>query len=234
VDEQGTSGPQLDAMLDRVVGKFDSTRRLWPVSARLSLWLALELAILTFVGLTAPRPDLETQLGNLRYALELSTLLSMGTLAAVLALRSAIPGREATRNELLMISTLAMVAVALVWGESQPPVRLDQFMQKGIKCVGCETLLAALPWFVLFWAVRRGTPLVAGTAGGLVGLAAFSFAFAATRLGCPIDSPLHLLTWHVLPIAVGTCVSALVGIAWLQSRAWTGPRRHIFPDDLLD
>ena len=25
-----------------------------------------------------------------------------------------------------------------------------------------------------------------------------SFAFAATRLGCPIDTPLHLVTWHVL------------------------------------
>jgi hypothetical protein len=31
-----------------------------------------------------------------------------------------------------------------------------------------------------------------------------SFAFTATRLGCPIDTPLHLLTWHVLPVAIGT------------------------------
>jgi hypothetical protein len=53
-----------------------------------------------------------------------------------------------------------------------------------------------------------------------------SFAFAATRLGCPIDTPLHLLTWHVLPVAIGTFSRPLLGAAWLQKNK-TGPHMKI-------
>ena len=54
------------------------------------------------------------------------------------------------------------------------------------------------------------------TEGALIGAAAFSFAFAASRLGCPIDNRLHILVWHVLPVFVATLLSIRAGAAWLQ------------------
>jgi hypothetical protein len=51
-----------------------------------------------------------------------------------------------------------------------------------MRCVCCTYLLAALPWVVLYWVVRRGVPLAVGTSGGLIGSVALSFAFIVTRL----------------------------------------------------
>ena len=56
------------------------------------------------------------------------------------------------------------------------------------------------------------------TSGGLIGAAALLFAFIVTRLGCPIDERLHILTWHVLPMVGGTVLSVLVGVALLPRR----------------
>jgi hypothetical protein len=58
----------------------------------------------------------------------------------------------------------------------------------------------------LFWAVRSEPPALTNLAGGLIGAGAFSFAFVATRQGCADDS-LHILTWHVIPVAAGTALS---------------------------
>jgi hypothetical protein len=76
-------------------------------------------------------------------------------------------------------------------------VRMGSFLFAGIRCVGCTAVLAAIPWRALFWALRRGKLLLTDKAGALIGAAAFSFAFAATRLGRPIDDSLHLLLFLV-------------------------------------
>ena len=110
------------------------------------------------------------------------------------------------------IAAAALISVLLVSREpAASEVRLGSFMLAGIRCVGCTALLAAIPWCALFWAVRRGMPLPTDKAGALIGAAAFSFAFAATRLGCPIDDSVHLLAWHVLPVAAGTALSIAAG-----------------------
>src|SRR5205823_10739027 len=106
-------------------------------------------------------------------------------------------------------------------GETQ----LVIFLAAGLNCFACTVLLGAIPWCVLFWAVRKGMPLPTIKAGALVGVAAFSFAFAATRLGCAIDDSMHLLAWHVFPIAVGTAVSAVGGMAWLRRTRALGNAR---------
>lgn len=211
---------EYDALVERLIENFQPARQIWPVNVRLFFWLTLDLAILVLVALVAPRVDLSVQLLNPQYLLQLAAFVLIGSAAAWLALRTAIPGREATRAELILIWLAAMILVVPVLFEpAGMDVTLGRFIQAGAKCLVCTVLVAALPWFALFWTVRRGAPLMLKTAGGLIGVAAFCFSFAATRLGCPIDNSLHVLVWHMLPVALGAVLSLLAGAAWLRQRS---------------
>jgi hypothetical protein len=42
------------------------------------------------------------------------------------------------------------------------------------------------------------------------------------RLECPIDEPLHILTWHLLPALALIALSTLAGGTWLRV-PHTGP-----------
>jgi hypothetical protein len=215
---------QYDEVVNRLIGNFEPARRIWPISIRLALWLALELTILALVAFGAPRTDLVAALGDPGYLLQVGLFVAVGTVAAALALRTAIPGLEATPTQLSPVFLAATVAVLLAASApADTHISLGHFVDLGMKCLVCTGLLAALPWLALFWAVKRGAPLATQSAGALVGAAAFSFACAATRLGCPIDDSLHLLVWHIFPAAAGVGLSVLAGIAWLGRKTQRRP-----------
>jgi hypothetical protein len=210
-------GVRYDVLVDRVIENFAPARRIWPVGARLALWLALECGILLLIAFGVPRPDLLMALHTPWYLLQSGLFIFAGAVAAALALRTAIPGREATRNELIAVAVAAMTAVlAAALMPAQTGISVNAFFHLGVRCLECTWVFAALPWFALFWAVKRGAPFLTRMEGVLIGTAAFSFAFAATRLGCSIDDSLHLLVWHIMPAAAGTGLSMLAGIAWLK------------------
>jgi hypothetical protein len=54
--------------------------------------------------------------------------------------------------------------------------------------------------------------------GLLVGGGALLFSFAVMRIACPIDEPLHLLTWHLLPVLIVIVLSTVVGSFSLRFR----------------
>ena len=53
-------------LVDSLLANFQPVRRLWPVSARLALWLILEGGIGAVAVLLAPRPDLLMKIQSLR------------------------------------------------------------------------------------------------------------------------------------------------------------------------
>jgi hypothetical protein len=207
---------EFEALVDRAIPKFEPAKRIWPTSVRLALWLGLEAVVLGLVALSDPRPDLLSQLGDFPYIAPLVVFTVAGTVAAALALRAAVPGREPMRSELFLLSLLIPIAVAAVFLAPTVPEPFWQFIRAGTWCLGCTLALGAVPWMVLLWAVNRGAPFMFGTEGALIGTAAFSFAFVASRLGCPIDDQWHILVWHVLPVFAATWISIGVGAAWLR------------------
>jgi hypothetical protein len=194
-------------------------RPLWPVRVRLGLWLLLESIVLLWVA-THTDNDFMRKLGHLDYALELAFFAAAATLAAMMALRVAIPGRSAGPREVALAIVLVLIGTALVMvGEpARTGYPLGEFLHVGIGCAVRTCVLAALPWLALWWAVKRGAPMRGAAAGALTGAAALLFAFALMRIGCPIDEPLHLVTWHLLPVLALTALSALAGAAWLRFR----------------
>jgi hypothetical protein len=208
---------EFDVLADRSIGKFEPALKIWPTGVRLTLWLVLEAVVLVLVALLDPRPNLAAQLSNLHYLAPILIFMLAGTVAAALALRAAIPGREPAFGELLL--TLLAVALAIAAIFSAPAASITpgwQFIRAGTWCLGCTLALGATPWLVLFWIVGRGAPFMRKTEGALIGAAAFSFAFAASRLGCPVDDRTHVLVWHVLPVLAATALSISAGAAWLR------------------
>jgi hypothetical protein len=78
-----------------------------------------------------------------------------------------------------------------------------------------------LPWLVLWWLVKRGASMDGRFSGLFVGAGALLFSLAAMRIACPIDEPLHLHSWHLLPLLVVITLSTLAGAAWLRFRPRT-------------
>jgi hypothetical protein len=199
-------------VLNRLIGDFQPARRILPVNIRLGLWLVLEFSMFAMVALAVPRPDLGSALLNPHYVLPLGIFAIVGAAGGSLALRSSVPGLEASGSQIGSVSIAALVALAVaVAVPANTEITLRSFIGAGIKCLACTWIFALLPWIVLFWTVKRAAPLRGYLAGGLVGVAAFSFAFTATRLGCPIDDSLHVLMWHILPGIVGVALSAVAG-----------------------
>jgi hypothetical protein len=217
--QQVTHAEHHRLLVDALAEAITPVRPLWPVRVRLGLWLLLESIVLLWV-VTHTGNDFARKFRHLDYALEVVFFVVAATIAATLALRAAIPGRPISPREVALSIVLVMAGTILVLvGE---PMRtgytIGEFMHVGIACAVETCVLAALPWAALWWAVKRGAPLHAATAGLWTGAAALLFAFALMRIKCPLDEPLHLLTWHLLPVFVLTAISALAGAAWLRFR----------------
>jgi hypothetical protein len=199
-------------------------RPLWPVSVRLGLWLLLEAIVLMWVA-THTGNDFMRKLGHLDYALEVMFFAAAATLAAMMALRVAIPGRSAGARQVAVAVALVLIGTALVMvGEpARTGYPLGEFFRVGIGCAVQTCVLAGLPWLALWWAVKRGAPMRSAAAGASTGAAALLFSFALMRIGCPIDEPLHIVTWHLLPALGMTALSALAGAVWLRFRPRARP-----------
>jgi hypothetical protein len=101
--------------------------------------------------------------------------------------------------------------------------QLGNFTRIGLRCAVSTVMFGALPWLALWWLVGRGAPLSGGLSGLFVGAGSLLFSFAVMRIVCPIDDPLHLLMWHLLPAIAVIGLSTLAGAVWLRFRPRTRP-----------
>ncbi len=208
-------------LVERIAADLKPVRRPWPVSVRLAFWLTLEAAVLTWV-VAHTTNDFVVKLHRPGYAFEVACFAAAAMLAAMLALRTAIPGRRGRASEIALFIILVLVGTTLLVAEPvSTNYQLGDFIRSGLICAYSTFLLAALPWIALAWAVKRVAPMHGAASGALVGASALLFSFALMRLNCPIDEPLHLITWHLLPALIGISLSALAGVFWLGLR----PRR---------
>src|SRR5271155_4611470 len=148
---------QYDQLLDRLISDFRPARMLWSVSTRLAMWLLLEISIIVLLISLKENGDLSVRLHSVGYLLGLGIFILIGVATATLALRTSIPGREATRGEWILISATSLVGIVSILSEPmQTGVSVGQFIQSGAMLSMYMVSLAAVPWVVLFQAVRRG------------------------------------------------------------------------------
>lgn len=207
------------ALVDRLVQETRPVRRLWSVRARLIVFVLLGGAVVALVGALASRPDIRAKLTQPPFTLELVTLLIATTFSALLALRSAVPGRSPSRYEGALAVTL--IVAAALFSCAQPldtDTALGTFLGVGAACAARTFAFALLPWILLMTAIRRGAPTRVTTAGAWAGATALLLSTTLLRTACPEDGALHWVLWHFSPIGIGTVLSAMVASTWLSWR----------------
>ena len=207
------------AVVETLVAGLRPVRPLWPIRLRAGLWLLLEAFVLVWVA-SYTGNNYGAKFGHPFYALEVLSFAAAATIAGILALRAAIPGRRVAPGEMVTAIGLALGGtVLIVLGEPMSfGSSLGTFGRIGIPCAIETCILGAAPLFALWWAVRRAAPMHGAATGGLVGGGAMLFSFALMRIKCPIDEPAHLLVWHLLPVLLLIAMSALAGSIWLHFR----------------
>jgi hypothetical protein len=153
----------------------------------------------------------------LERALIFSTLIVFACVVGIGLVHEMVPGsrrRVAPGALLAIVSGLLVGIFALLFRDYQT----SDFFSAGIACL-LTGLLFAFPAALLAWLVlRRGfavnpvsAGLVAGTLGGLTGL-------AMLELHCQNFQATHVLVWHIAVVPLSGALGALVAQA-LRSRA---------------
>lgn len=218
---QGAYEERHRELVERLARDLKPVRPLWPVSARLALWLALE-ALFVLLMIAVTKNDFMLKLAHPVYLLEVTFFAIAGILSAVLALRAAIPGRGVRKSEIAIAAGLVVAGILLLMSQPvQTGLPLNEFIGAGVRCACNTGIIALVPWLALWWAVRRGAPMNGAAEGALVGGGALLFTFALMRIGCPIDDELHLLTWHLVPALLLIGLSTIAGAMWLRFRPRT-------------
>ena len=202
------------AIVRRLAAEVKPTRRLWPVSIRLAVWMALEIAILLWVT-TGSGSNVIERLKEPAYAMEVLFFGFAAVILATLALRSAIPGRYLSAREASLAGLLALAGTLLITVaapmDMTPPVA--EFVSVGLHCALRIGLYSALPLAALWWMIVRGASMQGGLSGLLAGGSAVFFAMTILRLECPDNEPMHILIWHLF-----------LPSRWQGSRRWPGAR----------
>ncbi len=186
--------------------------------------MVLPTALVTWTVLAHLRADLADRLRAPAFSLELGFLVTAAGLSTWLAFRAAAPDRRRSGGEVwLAVGFVAAAAVALLWDPGPPLPTADDFAAAGVGCLEKTVALAALPWLLVLLALRRGASVTPAAGGALAGAAAFLLANVAMRVVCPSDVPVHVLTWHLLPVAAASLLSGALGAAWFGRWALSAP-----------
>jgi hypothetical protein len=196
---------------------------------RLPSWLIrtvswLVLAVVSGVAVVAgigARSDLADVLSTPAFALGSVLLVLTAFTAAAGALILAVPGAERSAVIRWLPVTAAIAALTWVAGELVTVAASGGGVGRFGASWGCverTVWVGVVPGIVLFAMVGRAAPLRAAWAGMLALLATGAVGVLGTNVLCPVDRPLHLLLWHVLPMPVLAALGAGLGL-WLL--AWT-------------
>lgn len=202
-------------MIHRLVLDLQPVKRL-TTPARRSLQYGLPAALLTVVstGLAGVRADLLLKLHEPAYLTETALLVALFAGAAVAAFSSGVPGvRLRSALWLLGLVTSAWLILVVTRYFALPAAFS---LESGIACVRRTLLLGVFPAAAFFVVLRGSAPLEAGTSGALVMTSAGALAILGTRALCGKDDGMHVLLWHVLPLASLAVLGSLLGRAGFE------------------
>jgi hypothetical protein len=211
---------KTDELIERLVAEARPVRPLVDPARRARWWT---VAALTVAALGVACFGLRRDAADVwRSPMLVTRVALLGTtlwLAVATAFRLSVPGGEprawARWWPLVALGALVALSVAevltgAVTGSMGSPLR-------SWMCVRKVAFVGTLPAILAVVLIRRAVPLEPRWTALLGMLAAGAAGALASEMACSIDTPIHILLWHVLPIAVFAGVGALVG-GWLWRR----------------
>jgi len=213
-------------LIDDLVRDLKTVKRPGRVGQPAALWLlaATVYGIAILLGTGPLRPGALADLAtHLPFVAE--TVLAVVAIAALalVALRSAIPG--AARSLRWLVWLLPLAAWVAVYGvELRYPPAYYSSLGGRYECLW-QVVLFSLPALGLMLVIaRRQFPLRPRLTGFLAGAAAAAIPGELMQFGC-MYVPEHILTHHLLPIALTAALGALIGPWALQRSPDIRPRQ---------
>jgi hypothetical protein len=154
------------------------------------------------------------------FALRLTLLVSTMWLAVVAAFRLSVPGEDQRAwarwwpiltLAILVAMVTADVLMAAAAGDLGSPMR-------AWKCVRKMSFVGALPAVLAIVLIQRAQALEPRWAILLGVLAAGAAGAVTSELACPIHAPIHVLLWHVLPVALSAVLGVALGMLFSTRR----------------
>lgn len=170
------------------------------------------VAAILFAAILGPRPDIETVAGDPRFVFKFIVTLLLAASAALLVLQLARPGTQA-RLSFLAAAPALLVAAVLAELVLVPSSAWEAKMT-GTNARICLTMVPLLSVPLLaaaLLALRNGAPTRPALAGAVAGLLAGGLAATLYAAHCTDDSPLFVVTWYSLAIALVVAAGALIG-----------------------
>lgn len=167
-------------------------------------WLgAATLCVASGVLWMGLRPDVLRATTTLQFALNCLAILLIAVLSAFAAFMMSVPGTA--QSALVRMAPLSVVFIWLVLLAIQGGLVLGHGPHHfsaghGLTCIRDILLLGTIPGALLFFLVRRAAPVALGWSGLLVMLTLASMGALGLQFTCTNDDPLHLLSWHFMPV----------------------------------
>lgn len=160
------------------------------------------------------RADIDSAMETVRFLFKFVVTIALAVTACTVVFRIGRPGASLrVWGWMLLAAPILLLAAALAELVVMPA---DSWSARMIGhnarfCLTLIPLLSIGPLACFLFALRHGAPEKPGVAGAVAGLAASGIAATFYASNCTDDSPLFVLLWYPIAIAVVTAVGYAVG-----------------------
>lgn len=175
--------------------------RVWMIAGA----VAVVVAAAVFFNTIGPRPDIAAAAATIRFLFKFLVTLALAATSFLVLDRMARPGASGARSLpwLLLAPALLLAAAGLeLYVRPEAQWQMLAIGQNSLACLTWIPLIGAGPLAVFIFALRRGAPTRPGLSGVVAGLVAGGVAATFYAANCTDDSPLFVVTWYPLAIAI--------------------------------
>ena len=177
------------------------------------------IAVTVFLSQVGFRDDIGNALGSIRFLFKFVVTLSLALSSAVVFFKIGKPGVPLGSTTLMLLSAPVLLFAAVVFELSVTPA--DTWVARAVghnalQCLMIIPLLSFGPLVTLLYGMRRGAPGNPGVAGMIAGLAAAGISATLYASNCDDDSPLFVLLWYPIAVAIVASVGYVLGTRILR------------------
>jgi hypothetical protein len=201
-----------DQLIDQLTDELEPRRRVSPWLGRALVAAIALLTVLTLTAARGMRPDFAAGRPHSVPLIGALIMLCAGAVVAAAVTAMARPAVGSVRGgwQGALAALAVLPAAALVTAAGSSAQRAAMMAGEGYFCLLTGTLASIASIIALTLWLRRGAPTSATRASWLIGIAGGAIGALAMALVCPIDSIMHIGTWHAGIVAVAATGSRLV------------------------
>ncbi len=191
-----------------------------PVRSRIgkALTMAVIAGILIsgglFFAMIGFRADIDTAMETVRFLFKFVVTIALAVTACAVVFRIGRPGASLRLWGWMLLAAPVLLLGAVVAEMAVMPPDSWSARMIGHNARFCLTLIPLLsigPLACFLFALRQGAPERPGVAGAVAGLAASGIAATFYASNCTDDSPLFVLLWYPIAIAIVTGIGYVLG-----------------------